>query len=1323
MRGFLSGFLGLVFWMLCTFAAVAQDEDKGFLTRTIQDALSGSGRVVSIAGFQGALSSTASFDQMTIADGQGVWLTLRDVELVWNRSALLRGRLEVERLTAASLDVPRAPVAEGELPDAEAAPFSLPDLPVSILIEAFAVDKITLGAPLLGEAAELSVQANARYTEDVLDVVFKANRTDGKAGVFEVSANFERSDTILDLMIQLTEGEAGLASRLLDLPGKPSVELAVSGSGPLDDFTADVALATVGIDRIAGQISLGAQTPRRASDTPDRRVLADIGGDITALLAPQYREFFGQDVRLNVDALFESNGAVDLTSFALKSQAAQLQGKVTLNADKWPTFIDVNGLIANVDNTRVLLPTSGDAITLDRVDLTINYDATDGDAFAGTFDISALQTGAAAIERTMLGLEGTLQANVGAVGQFKGGLIFDARGLALNDQAFAEAVGDVIQGRTQLTFVEGQPVEFTDLVVSGADYALTSDVTIESFETGFSTLIDAALEARDLSRFSALAGRELDGQAELAVQGRVTPLSGQFDISAKGTTQDLRLGIDQADAVLAGLTQLNFAAKRDETGTFLRDLQLSNAGIALTGDAQLRSDNSQVRLAADLADIALVAPQYDGPVSIDAVATQDAQGWSIDAVTDGPYAAALTAKGRATGPTARLVFTADVPNVGPFAPGVKGAVVAQGVVQQTSQGWQVETELTGPYRIEAALNGMLTPMLDLNFDVALPNIQPLAPQINGPLSARGNLRQTDKGFVIDTSANGPYGSKAEVEGLATGPDMRLAFDVSLPNIRPFAPGINGPLQAQGVLRQTPQGIAVQTNAQGPYAARASVDGVVTGPQAAVSFDVSMPNIGALVDKVNGPLSVRGTALKQANAWRLETNAQGPAGTQAQLSGVVNENGRLNLGLTGTAPLGLSRPFIAPRNLQGQARFDLAINGPAALSSVTGTIQTSDATLSAPNLRIALEKIAANIQLARNRANVDLKANAVNGGQLRVGGGITLTSSLPADLEIALSELVLIDPRLYRTSVDGTLRLAGPLTGGAQIAGGLSVGETTVNVPSTGLTSIGEIPQITHVGERAGVAATRSKAGLTGTEAGVGSTASAGAGFGLNLTVDAPRRIFVRGRGLDAELGGSLRLTGTTKRVISAGRFDLLRGRLDILGKRFDLVEGSVQFQGDLVPYLRFVSTTTTTTGDVSVTVEGPADAPEVTFASNPAAPQDEVLAQLLFGRNLSEISAFQALQLANAVATLAGRGGTGIISNLRDGFGLDDLDVTTTDSGATALRVGKYLSDNVYTDVTAASDGTGEVSLNIDITPNLKGKATLGSDGNSGIGLFFEMDD
>ncbi len=670
-----------------------------------------------------------------------------------------------------------------------------------------------------------------------------------------------------------------------------------------------------------------------------------------------------------------------------------------------------------------------------------------------------------------------------------------------------------------------------------------------------------------------------------------------------------------------------------------------------------------------------------------------------------------------------MTFDLSVPDVQPLVPQVSGPVQASGQLRQTEQGFEVDTNATGPYGLRAAVQGLATgPDMNLTFDVTLPDVSPLAPGINGAVSATGDVRQTPDGIVVNTTASGPYGAQAAVAGLATGPDMRLTFDVSVPNVSPLAPGISGPLSANGVVRQTPDGIMVDTTASGPYSARLAVNGLVTGPQANVTFSADMPNIGALVDNINGPLSLQGSARRQSDGFAVNTDIDGPSGTRAQVSGTVNPGGQVNLDVTGSAPLGLSRPFLGDRDLQGQAQFDLAVNGPAALSSVTGTIRTSNASFSAPNLRITLEGINADIRLANSRAQLDVTGRATNGGQLRVGGSIGLGGGLPADLSIGLDNLVLIDPNLYRTSVSGALRLAGPLTGGATISGQIDVGETNVTVPSTGLTSIGDIPPINHIGATRPVIATRRKAGIDSANAGTDPADSGSGGFGLNVAVNAPNRIFVRGRGLDTELGGALQLTGTTNNVISSGRFDLIRGRLDILGKRFDLREGSIQFLGDLVPYIRFVSATSTSNGEVRVVVEGRADSPEVTFESTPSAPQDEVLAQLLFGRNLSEISAIQALQLANAVATLAGRGGTGVISNLRENFGLDDLDVTTTDSGATAVRAGKYISENVYSDVTAASDGEAEISLNIDITPNLKGKATLGSDGNSGIGIFFEKD-
>ena len=114
----------------------ATDEDQGgVLERFIEDNLSGEGRQVSITGFTGALSGRATLETMTISDADGAWLTLTDVVLDWNRSALFRGRLEVAELSAAEILLPRLPLpAEVAAPTPEASGFKLPELPVSVLL-------------------------------------------------------------------------------------------------------------------------------------------------------------------------------------------------------------------------------------------------------------------------------------------------------------------------------------------------------------------------------------------------------------------------------------------------------------------------------------------------------------------------------------------------------------------------------------------------------------------------------------------------------------------------------------------------------------------------------------------------------------------------------------------------------------------------------------------------------------------------------------------------------------------------------------------------------------------------------------------------------------------------------------------------------------------------------------------------------------------------------------------------------------------------------------------------------------------------------------
>ena len=62
-------------------------EQGSALEQLLEDQLSGAGRQVTIEGFEGALSGSARLKRMTIADDQGIWLTLEDAELDWSRAA------------------------------------------------------------------------------------------------------------------------------------------------------------------------------------------------------------------------------------------------------------------------------------------------------------------------------------------------------------------------------------------------------------------------------------------------------------------------------------------------------------------------------------------------------------------------------------------------------------------------------------------------------------------------------------------------------------------------------------------------------------------------------------------------------------------------------------------------------------------------------------------------------------------------------------------------------------------------------------------------------------------------------------------------------------------------------------------------------------------------------------------------------------------------------------------------------------------------------------------------------------------------------------
>ena len=108
---------------------------------------------------------------------------------------------------------------------------------------------------------------------------------------------------------------------------------------------------------------------------------------------------------------------------------------------------------------------------------------------------------------------------------------------------------------------------------------------------------------------------------------------------------------------------------------------------------------------------------------------------------------------------------------------------------------------------------------------------------------------------------------------------------------------------------------------------------------------------------------------------------------------------------------------------------------------------------------------------------------------------------------------------------------------------------------------------------------------------------------------------------------------------------------------------------------------------------------------------------LIFG-----VQAVQLAKLAGAAAELVGGGGNGLVDSLRGAAGLADLDIVTDDSGNVAVQAGTYIQDNVYLGVQAGAGGQSRVTINLDVTKDLKVTGAAGQSGDSSLGVFYERD-
>ncbi|KNX42832.1 hypothetical protein ROTO_06820 [Roseovarius tolerans] len=605
--------ISLAFTLLAGPLHAQEGEDgRGFLQSLIEDNLSGVGREVRITGFAGALSSQATLETLTIADDDGVWLRLGDVTLDWTRSALLAGRVEVNSLTAAEITLSRLPVGEAPVTpeDAEATPFALPELPVSVNIGEISAETLTLGAPILGEEIRLELFGSLSLGSGEGSVDIEVNRLDGR-GEISLEAGFENDNRVLALDLTLDEAPGGIASTLLNLPDSPAIALTVQGEAPLDDYAADLRLATDGTDRLTGRLTL--------QGTEDgMRFNAGLDGDLTPLMAEEYRAFFGGQSTLNLTGTRAPDGALDIDRLSLSAAQLALDGNLALDAAGWPTRFDLDGNIGD-GTVPVRLPVAGPPVTLEKATLSARYNAAQGDRWRATVAVTDLNQPDLRLDSATLSGRGTLRRmpprGVTALAEF------DLSGLDLADPALAEAAGTALSGHASLDWSEGAPLLLRALRVASGAATLAANGRIEALSDGFPVSGTARIDAPDLARFAALSGQDLAGAANATLAGSGSLLGGDFDISLDASTDGLAVGIPQADPLIAPETTLSIKAMRDTTGTTLDRFELENRHLRTRASGKLDSTSGSLDVSANLSDLSLADRRLDGPAETRAQVT------------------------------------------------------------------------------------------------------------------------------------------------------------------------------------------------------------------------------------------------------------------------------------------------------------------------------------------------------------------------------------------------------------------------------------------------------------------------------------------------------------------------------------------------------------------------------------------------------------------------------------------------------------------------------------------------------------------------------
>lgn len=337
---------------------------------------------------------------------------------------------------------------------------------------------------------------------------------------------------------------------------------------------------------------------------------------------------------------------------------------------------------------------------------------------------------------------------------------------------------------------------------------------------------------------------------------------------------------------------------------------------------------------------------------------------------------------------------------------------------------------------------------------------------------------------------------------------------------------------------------------------------------------------------------------------------------------------------------------------------------------------------------------------QNLIVTDLYAVDGKGGSATATGHLLLSKlkKFPFSLSGKLNQFEAVTFDTITGNFSGDIVISGDQTG-AIAKGQLHVDEATFRIPDQLPTILPELP-ITFVNPPEHL--TRKK-----------QLPSPSSPLKLDLDLNVPGKAFVEGRGLSCELKGKLHLTGNFFDIKAKGDLHLIHGEYIFSGKVFDLTQGEVLFNDKPTPSSYISLSGDCDLPDVNVTVmlRGPITSPTLSFQSSPQLPTSSLLSQILFNKDISEISAVQALQVAQTVISLSGSSAPDVLGKIRKTLGIDRLTIITSenDPGKISLQIGKYLMRGVLLTLSQGAESRN-VSVEVELKKGIRFQAEMNED-------------